>query len=183
MACDVMLPRNMELMELKKVDLPAPTGPTSTARARWTEHQGAVIRPGGLIFEGARRVDTQRHPQRLVSSSSSSGVDAVEEGLLVADVRPALGVVLRGVGAEHKPGGVVGGDDGGALSVAVVVERQCREAVDAGFVEEVESDVTQEREQQPVLTFREAGGHDRHDGGRRWRGGRRLFQKRTGIWN
>lgn len=88
----------------------------------------------------------------------------LEESLLVGDALSALGVVFRGVGPKNKAAIVVGSDDGGPLFVTVAVEGSGDVAVDAGFVEQVESDMAKEREQPLLLIFRQAGCDHRHDG-------------------
>lgn len=124
------------------------------------EHQSTIIRTCAYICEGTLSADTS-HPQWFVLLCT----DAVEEGLLVIDGPTALGVVLGGVSPKDEPSSVVGDDYGGPLFVTVAVESSSGEAVDAGFVEQVESDVTEEGEQLVLLISRQAGCDGRHDGG------------------
>lgn len=124
------------------------------------EHQSTKIRTGGSVCESTLSADTS-HPQRFVSLCS----DAVEEGLLIIDDHSALGVVLGGVSPEDEPCSVVGDDDRGPLFVTAAVESSSGEAVDAGFVEQVEPDMAEEREQLLLLIFRQAGCDYRHGRG------------------
>lgn len=124
------------------------------------EHQSAIIRAGAFVCESALSADTC-HPQWFVSLCS----DAVEEGLLIMNTCAALAVVLGGVSPEGEPSSVIGDDDSGPLFVTVVVESSSGEAVNAGFVDQVESDMTEEREQLPLLISGQAGCDYRHGGG------------------
>lgn len=88
---------------------------------------------------------------------TSAITDAVKESLLVKDSLSALGVVLGGVAPKDKSGSIVSHSDSGALYVTASVECSCCETVDAGFVEQVKSDVTEERQQLFLLVFGQAG--------------------------
>lgn len=125
------------------------------------EHQSTIIRTRVYICEGTLSADTS-HPQWFVLLCT----DAVEEGLLIHDLLTALGVVLGGVSPKDEPSIVVSYNDGGPLFITAVVESFSGEAVDAGFVEQVESDVTEEGEQLALLISRQAGCDGRHDGGK-----------------
>ena len=123
------------------------------------EHQSTIIRSGVSICESTPSTDTC-HPQWFVSPCT----DAVEESLLVSDILFALSVVFGGVRSEDEPSSVVGGEDSGPLFVTAVVKSSSCETVDAGFVEQVELDMTKERVQLLLLLFRQAGCDNRHDG-------------------
>lgn len=90
--------------------------------------------------------------------------DAVQEGFTIADGLPTPSVILGGVGPIDAPGGIEGRYDSVALLVTVTVESSSSEAVDAGLVEEMESDMSEEGQQLHLLIIRQAGRDSRHDG-------------------
>lgn len=118
------------------------------------EHQSTIIWTSVCICESTLAAYT-RHPQGLIFPRT----DAVEESFLVLDALSALSVILRGVSSEDIPSSVVSDNDSGALCVTAAVKSSSCEAVDAGFVEQVKSDMTKERLQLLLLSLRQAGFH------------------------
>lgn len=103
------------------------------------KHQSTEMWTAGHVCKSALSADTC-HPQWIVLPRT----DAVEEGRLIIDRLFALGVVLRGVSTKHEPCGIVGNDDSGPLFVTAAVKGISGEGVDAGLVNQVELDMTEE---------------------------------------
>ena len=107
--------------------------------------------------------------------------EAVQEGLAVADQNPALAVVLRGVRSEHVARPVVCGQQRGPLLVTALVEAVGGVAVDAGLVQQVETDPAEQRQQLLLLVAGQAGLHHGHDVWRAGGDGRKATAYRSHV--
>lgn len=123
------------------------------------ENQSTVIWTGASISESTLP-DDSCYPQWFVSLST----DAVEKCLLIIDTLSTLSVIFGGVGSIDEPSSIVGYNNGGPLLVTVSVEDISSEPMDAGFVEQMEFDTTEKREELLLLILRQGGFHCCHDG-------------------